>query len=99
MESGGRVPYEIKTGWLGRGMKIAGLTGNGLALALPMPLLIRGVPQNDNFYPVKGIMPSKDILELVANIDWFCKYSSFPLKSVTNPPASFIKIMPAAMSQ
>ena len=67
MESGGRIPYEIKTGWLGRGMKIAGLTGNGLALALPMPLLIRGVPQNDNFYPVKGIMPSKDILELVAN--------------------------------
>ncbi len=73
MESGGRVPYEIKTGWLGRGMKIAGLTGNGLALALPMPLLIRGVPQNDNFYPVKGIMPSKDILELVANT--FDEYS------------------------
>ena len=73
MESGGRIPYEIKTGWLGRGMKIAGLTGNGLALALPMPLLIRGVPQNDNFYPVKGIMPSKDILELVANT--FDEYS------------------------
>ena len=73
MESGGRVPYEIKTGWLGRGMKTAGLTGNGLALALPMPLLIRGVPQNDNFYPVKGIMPSKDILELVA--DTFDEYS------------------------
>ena len=44
MESGGKVPYQEKTGWLGRGMKVAGLTGKGLALALPMPLLIRGVP-------------------------------------------------------
>ena len=34
MESGGRIPYEIKTGWLGRGMKIEGITGNGLALTL-----------------------------------------------------------------
>ena len=33
-------------------MKIAGLTGNGLALALPMPLLIRGVPMNNNYFPV-----------------------------------------------
>ena len=40
MESGGKIPYQEKTGWLGRGMKIAGLTGNGLAFALPMPLLI-----------------------------------------------------------
>ena len=41
METGGKIPYQEKTGWLGRGMNIAGLTGNGLALALPMPLLIR----------------------------------------------------------
>ena len=65
MESGGRVPYEIKTGWLGRGMKIAKLQGDGLALALPMPLLLRGVPKNDNFYPVKGSKPKKEIIDLV----------------------------------
>ena len=52
MMTGGRVPYKHKTGWLGRGMKLAGLTGNGLALSLPMPLLIRGVPLNDNYYPI-----------------------------------------------
>ncbi len=65
MESGGRVPYEIKTGWLGRGMKIAKLQGDGLALALPMPLLLRGIPKNDNFYPVKGTKPRKEIIDLV----------------------------------
>ena len=65
MESGGKIPYAVKTGWLGRGMKLAGLKGDGLALSLPMPLLIRGVPQNDNFYPVKGIMPTKDIIEFL----------------------------------
>ena len=63
MESGGNVPYQIKTGWLGRGMKLANLKGDGLALALPMPLLIRGVPMNDNYYPVKGTIPRAEILD------------------------------------
>ena len=67
MESGGKVPYKIKTGWLGRGMNVAGLTGNGLALSLPMPLLIRGVPMNDNYYPVEGTMPSEEILDIIKN--------------------------------
>ena len=38
MESGGRVPYQEKTGWVGRAMKLANLQGDGLALSLPMPL-------------------------------------------------------------
>jgi len=67
MQSGGKVPYSIKTGWLGRGMKLAGLTGNGLALSLPMPLLIRGVPMNDNYFPVGKSIPSNDILEMINN--------------------------------
>ncbi len=67
MESGGKIPYAIKTGWLGRGMKATGLTGNGLALSLPMPLLIRGVPMNDNYYPVGKRMPTKDILQIINN--------------------------------
>ena len=65
MQSGGKVPYAIKTGWLGRGMKTAGLTGNGLALSLPMPLLIRGVPMNDNYYPAGKRMPGQDILQII----------------------------------
>ncbi len=63
MESGGRVPYQKKTGWLGRGMMSAGYVGEGLALALPMPLLLRGVPLNDNYYPAKGVMPSRYVLD------------------------------------
>ena len=65
MESGGKTPYQEKTGWLGRGMNIAGLTGNGLALALPMPLLIRGVPMNNNYYPVGDRLPSNSTLSLI----------------------------------
>tara|TARA_B100000575_G_scaffold197374_1_gene159623 strand:- start:108 stop:1262 length:1155 start_codon:yes stop_codon:yes gene_type:complete len=65
MESGGKIPYQEKTGWLGRGMKIAGLTGNGLALALPMPLLIRGVPMNNNYFPVGHRLPYPSTLEII----------------------------------
>ena len=54
MESGGRVPYQEKTGWLGRAMKIANHKGEGLALSLPMPLLLRGEPKNNNYYPSDG---------------------------------------------
>ena len=65
METGGKIPYQVKTGWLGRGMKTAGLTGKGLALALPMPLLIRGVPMNNNYFPVGDRLPSNDTLKLI----------------------------------
>ena len=65
MESGGKIPYQEKTGWLGRGMKTAGLTGKGLALALPMPLLIRGVPMNNNYYPVGDRLPSKETMSII----------------------------------
>ena len=68
MESGGRVPYQEKTGWLGRGMKLANLKGDGLALSLPMPLLLRGVPKNDNFYPADGRLPREETLELLRSI-------------------------------
>ena len=80
MQSGGKIPYTIKTGWLGRGMKIAGLTGNGLALSLPMPLLIRGVPMNDNYYPVGKRIPGKDILQIINSE--FDKYSEKDLSEI-----------------
>ena len=31
MESGGKVPYQEKTGWLGRAMKLANYKGDGLS--------------------------------------------------------------------
>ena len=63
MESGGHVPYQEKTGWLGRGMKTANLIGQGLALGLPMPLLLRGAERNDNYFPAKDKMPDPDLLK------------------------------------
>ncbi len=63
MESGGHTPYTEKTGWLGRGMISANYVGKGLALALPMPLLLRGVPLNNNYYPAKGSLPSPIVLD------------------------------------
>ena len=68
MESGGRIAYQEKTGWVGRAMKLAKLQGDGLALSLPMPLLLRGVPKNNNYYPADGKLPQKDTLELLKSI-------------------------------
>jgi len=68
MESGGKIPYQEKTGWLGRAMKIANHKGEGLALSLPMPLLLRGVPKNNNYYPSDGRLPREETLELLRSI-------------------------------
>ena len=82
MESGGKVPYQVKTGWLGRGMKIAKLDGDGLALALPMPLLLRGVPKNDNYFPAQGKLPDKEILEILSQV--YSNKSEAELKSLVD---------------
>jgi uncharacterized protein (DUF1501 family) len=68
MESGGRVPYQEKTGWVGRAMKLANLKGDGLALSLPMPLLLRGIPKNNNYFPTWGRLPRKDTLDLLKSV-------------------------------
>jgi uncharacterized protein (DUF1501 family) len=68
MESGGRVAYQEKTGWVGRAMKLAKLQGDGLALSLPMPLLLRGVRKNNNYFPADGKLPREDTLELLRSI-------------------------------
>ena len=68
MESGGRTPYKEKTGWVGRAMKLANLEGDGLALSLPMPLLLRGVPKNNNYFPGRGKLPREDTLELLRSV-------------------------------
>ena len=68
MESGGRTPYQEKTGWVGRAMKLANLQGDGLALSLPMPLLLRGIPKNNNYFPADGRLPRKDTLDLLKSV-------------------------------
>ena len=64
MESGGHVPYGESTGWLGRGLEAAEL--GGLAISLPMPLLLRGKVVQDNFYPTHMSMPHKPELMTIA---------------------------------
>ena len=68
MESGGRVAYQEKTGRVGRAMKLANLQGDGLALSLPMPLLLRGIPKNNNYFPSDGRLPRKDTLDLLKSV-------------------------------
>ena len=65
MQSGGYVPYADKTGWLGRGISAASL--DGVALSLPMPLLLRGAAMPDNFYPAKFPMPRDVIMEKIVS--------------------------------
>ena len=58
MEGGGKTPYAMETGWLGRSMNVAGL--KGLALALPIPLVLRGIEGNDNYFPsISRVQPTK----------------------------------------
>ncbi|HAO58320.1 MAG TPA: hypothetical protein DCR05_09225, partial [Alphaproteobacteria bacterium] len=64
MESGGHVPYGESTGWLARGLEAAEL--GGLAISLPMPLLLRGKVVQDNFYPTHMSMPHKPELMTIA---------------------------------
>lgn len=63
METGAHVAYAEKTGWLGRGMDAAEL--QGLAASLPMPLLLRGSAELDNYYPTYMRLPDKTIMEKI----------------------------------
>ena len=63
MMSGSTRPYALKTGWLGRGMVTANIMEVGLTLSLPMPLLLRGAENKDNYFPAEGMIPKDEILE------------------------------------
>ena len=65
MESGGTLPYYDKTGWLGRALE----TGNrkSLSISLPMPLILRGGRDLDNFMPSSNKLPSDETLKILAD--------------------------------
>ena len=65
MESGGTKPYYDKTGWLGRALE----NGNrkSLSISLPMPLILRGGRDLDNFMPSSNKLPSDETLKILAN--------------------------------
>jgi uncharacterized protein (DUF1501 family) len=41
MESGGKVPYQEKTGWVGRAMKLANLQGDGLGIIITNAIIVK----------------------------------------------------------
>jgi len=49
MQTGLKDPFSSRTGWLGRAMAIAKITGK--AMSLDSPLIMRGATDYDNFYP------------------------------------------------
>ena len=63
MQTGGLKAYDHNTGWLGRGMDAAGL--GGLAISLPMPLLLRGQGSPDNYFPTKIQLPNSEMMSLL----------------------------------
>ena len=63
-----RKPFSVDTGWLGRAMDVAKITGK--AMSLDAPLLIRGAMEFDNFYPASisnTSKPKNDLLNLIKN--------------------------------
>ena len=65
MESGSTEPFTTDSGWLGRGIDAANL--NGLAVSLPMPLILRGESNPDNYYPTKMELPDEMLMQKIAS--------------------------------
>jgi len=59
MQGGGLSPFSDTTGWLGRALDLAKVPGR--SLSLDMPLVLRGMSDNDNFYPA-SIKSSSDLI-------------------------------------
>ena len=64
MESGGTLPYYDKTGWLGRALE--GVNRKSLSISLPMPLILRGGNDLDNFMPSQNKLPNDETLKILA---------------------------------
>jgi uncharacterized protein (DUF1501 family) len=65
MQTGVMKPYSSATGWLGRAMQHARVSG-GLAVSIPMPLILRGNPASDTHYP--NWMPRANV-EIAATLE------------------------------
>ena len=90
METGSTSPYASDTGWLGRGMESAELAG--LAVSLPMPLLLRGNIAADNFFPASQEAPKLFNNIVSASLETFDKnsYAYSAIKQLSERPQSMI---------
>ena len=87
MESGGHKPFAEYTGWLGRGIETSGL--EGLAIALPMPLILRSKANLDNYFPTYLKTPTVDIMKQVA--------ATYPQNSNLKSTIERVMLRPSSM--
>ena len=86
MESGGTIPYYDKTGWLGRALE--GQGRKSLSISLPMPLLLRGSQDLDNFLPSSNSLPDSDMLARLAGHYAGDEMLSTSLETIRKRPVS-----------
>jgi len=67
MQSGILKPYTSASGWLGRAMRTAQSTG-GVAISIPMPLILRGDAASETQYPSWMQAPPKATYQLVSQL-------------------------------
>lgn len=67
MQSGVGKPYTSASGWLGRAMQRAGVPG-GVALSIPMPLLLRGHESSTTQFPNWMPRPGMPLIEGLATM-------------------------------
>lgn len=108
IQGGGLSPFSETSGWLGRALELAGVSGR--SLSLDMPLILRGHKDNDNFYPasIRGSkQPAADLVQLIAMghasdnaqvINQVAKKSEANIK-VPRDPASLAKYAGKAIAQ
>jgi uncharacterized protein (DUF1501 family) len=80
MQSGVMKPYASLSGWLGRAMEKAQL-GAGVALSIPMPLLLRGDGVSDTKFPTWMQAPSGSTYSVIGDM-WSKDASLAPYRSV-----------------
>ena len=109
MQGGGLNPFSETSGWLGRALDLARTPGR--SMSLDMPLVLRGMSENDNFYPA-NIRGSSDLMtQLIDSISMshseegsevFKKVSKKSTQKdsiVPRNPASLAKYAGKAMAQ
>ena len=69
MQSGVMKPYVSPTGFVGRALDASGLSAHGVAISIPMPLLLKGSPESSTEYPNWMKPASNQLLKTLAQ-DW-----------------------------
>lgn len=109
MQGGGLNPFSETSGWLGRALDLARTPGR--SMSLDMPLVLRGMSDNDNFYPANIRSSSNLMTKLIDSISMsYGKEGSEIFKKVSKKstqkdsivprnPASLAKFAGKAMAQ